>query len=351
MKTKLALFFGGACSEYAISLRSAAAILRALDEEEYEVYKIGIDRGGRWLLTEATPALIEEDRWQGGAYPCLLSPDRALRGIWLFPPGGTVRRILPDLLFPVLHGKSGEDGQIQGLFSLSGIPFVGSGTEASALGMNKALAKLLARECGVAVVPWVTLTGEQLRDVSAAQATAEAKLGYPMFLKPARGGSSIGAACVRQPSAFAAALAQAAAEDDCVLAEAYVPAREIEVAVLETQDALRVSLPGEIRPPRDDFYSYAAKYEQKGATLSTHAALSLPEEKRVRGYAARIFRALGCRGCARVDFFISRATGRLYFNEINTMPGFTAISMFPRLLTEGGSMRTLLQEMIMGAMA
>lgn len=349
MKTKLALFFGGASNEYAISLRSAAAVVRSLDDERYEIFKIGITREGCWLMTEATPDEIEADAWQAGAYPCLLSPDRAMRGLWLFPPGAAIRRVLPDVLFPVMHGKYGEDGKIQGLFALSGIPYVGSDTQASAIGMDKAVTKTLARASGIPVVPWVTLTADLLAHPERAREAAEERLAYPMFLKPARSGSSMGAARVDRRADFAAALRLAAAEDECVLAEAYIPARELEVAVLSTDTGPEISLPGEILPPAGDFYSYEAKYETGEARLTDRAALLPSEEKRIRAYAARIFRALGCRGGARVDFFLSRTTGQLYFNEINTIPGFTAISMFPRLLTKSRTVSELLDEMIKGA--
>lgn len=347
-KTKLALFFGGASDEYAVSLCSAAAILRALDGERYEIYKIGLTRDGRWLLTEASPAAIEADDWQAVALPCLLSPDRGLPGLWVFE-GGAPRRLLPDVLFPVLHGKYGEDGRMQGLFALSGIPYVGADTEASAIGMNKAVAKTLARAAGVPVVPWVTLSGDALYKEEKARALIEGLLAYPVFIKPARSGSSVGASLVREPSALGEALQRAAAVDGRVLAEAFIPARELEVAVLATETGLEVSRPGEILPPEGGFYDYEAKYETGEATLSTRAALPPALEKRVRGYAARIFRLFSCRGGARVDFFLSRETGRLYFNEINTMPGFTAISMFPRLLTGRRTVSELLDLMIAGA--
>jgi D-alanine-D-alanine ligase len=300
-------------------------------------------------MNEASPEAVEADGWQTNAYPCLLSPDRAMRGLWLFRPGEAIRRVLPDVLFPVLHGKYGEDGRIQGLFALSGIPYVGCDTEAGAIAMSKAVTKELARACSIPVVPWVTLRGELLADAVRARTAAEERLAYPMFLKPSRSGSSVGASIVERPGDFADALRAAAAEDDCVLAEAYIPARELEVAVLSTRTGLEVSHPGEILPRRGSFYSFAAKYETDEAGLSDRAALLPAEEKRVRAYAARLFTALGCRGGARVDFFLSRETGRLYLNEINTMPGFTAISMFPRLLTKTRTVSELLDEMIAGA--
>ena len=351
MKTKVALFFGGASNEYEVSLRSAAAVLRAFDEERYEIYKIGLDRDGRWLLTEATPDLIAADAWQGGASPCLLSPDRALRGLWVFRPGEAVRRILPDVLFPLLHGRLGEDGCLQGLFALSGIPYVGCPTEAGALGMDKDACKRLAQSRGIPVVPWVRLSGTLLADPERARAVAEEKLAYPMFLKPARSGSSVGAGRVECPLDFPAALRAAGREDDCVLVEACVPARELEVAVLEKPSGeLEISRVGEVLPPGGRFYSYREKYEADSHTrLSTHAGLLPSEENRLRAYAGELFSLLGCRSCARVDFFLSRETGRVYFNEINTMPGFTEISMYPRLLCKERSMSELLDELMAGA--
>ena len=350
LKTKIALLFGGASNEYAVSLRSAAAVLRAMDEERYDIRRIGIDRQGHWLMTEAGAEEIEADEWQARAYPCLLSPDRALPGIWLFRPGEAVKRILPDLLFPVLHGRYGEDGCIQGLFALSGIPYIGCGTEAGAIGMNKALCKTVARAAGIPVVPWVTLTKKTLENEESARAAIARTLSYPIFIKPCRSGSSVGAARVDNARELGDALRLAAAEDDCVLAEAYIPAREIEVALLATETGLEISCPGEITPPKGDFYSYAAKYHESGATLTVPAALSPWEERQIRRYAAEIFSLLSCRGGARVDFFLTRGTRQLYFNEINTMPGFTAISMFPRLLTRERSMRELLDTMICEAL-
>ena len=347
MRKKVALFFGGASNEYTVSLYSAAAVVRALNKEKYEIYQIGIDRIGRWLFTEATPDCIERDEWQRNACPCLLSPDRGMRGIWLFQPGQTARRILPDVLLPIMHGRWGEDGCIQGLFSLSGIPYVGCTTEASAICMDKDLCKVVARYQGIPVVPWVRLS--RAMSIEEARREAEARLTYPMFLKPCRSGSSVGAARVSCRAEFAAAFDRAGQEDDCVLAEEFLSVRELELALLETPEGLELSTPGEILPPRDGFYSYEAKYGDKGALLCEEAQLSPAEQRRLRDYATRLFYGLGCRGCARADFFMERSTGRLYFNEINTMPGFTAISMFPRLLTKTRSFSDLLDLLIAGA--
>ncbi len=348
-KKKVALFFGGASLEYAVSLRSAAAVLRALDRAAYEVLCVGLTQEGHWLMTEARPEEIEQDVWQAGAFPCLLSPDRGLPGLWYARPGEAVRRVLPDVLLPMLHGAYGEDGCLQGLFALSGIPFVGSGVAASAMGMDKAVAKTIWRAGGLPVVPWVTLPqniGEE-----EARGMILSRLGLPAFLKPACGGSSIGAGCIREIRQLREALAAArAAGAGPILAEAYIPARELEMAVFSDADGTAVaSEVGEILPPEGDFYTYAAKYEGGGATLHDRAALSPAQAAAVRQMAVRAYTLLGCRGGARVDFFLCRRTGRLYLNEINTAPGMTQDSMFPRLLCAGSGLGDLLDRMIAAA--
>ena len=343
MKKKIALFFGGQSKEYDVSLASAAAVLRALDRGRYEPLAIGITRAGHWLLTRATPDEIEADKWQENAHPCFLSPDRGMRGLFLFE-GERARLILPDLLFPLLHGRYGEDGCIQGLFALSGIPFVGCPTLPSAVGMDKHLTKTVAAAAGIPVLPWVTLT--RTEGTAAALARITEALSFPVFIKPSVGGSSIGAGVVTAPPDLPAALTRAWEEDAAALAEPYCPAREIEVAILDGV----ASRPGEITPPKDNFYDYNAKYRGAGATLSIPARLSEETEETVRRYALTLYRALACRGQARVDFFLTEE-GKLYFNEINTLPGFTKDSMFPRLMAEGGDLSSLLTRMLAGAQA
>ena len=348
MKKRLvALFFGGASREYEVSLASAAAILRGLDPARYAVIPIGITRTGRWLFTHATPNEIEADNWQAGALPALLSPDRGNPGLFVFEGAGRPTRILPDLLFPVLHGRYGEDGCMQGLFALSGIPYVGCDVFASAVGMDKATAKTLATATGIPVVPWVFATHGSREKTIIAQ--VERALGYPVFVKPSRSGSSIGAAIARSRQELLDAMRRAAQVDRDILIEAYIPAREIEVAVCTIGGKVEVSRPGEITPPDGGFYDYDTKYRVAGAELSTAARLSAKQERDVRAYARTIYRRLSCRGPARVDFFIPRGGREIYFNEINTLPGFTAISMFPRLMTRERSFPALLDAIIAGA--
>lgn len=346
MKT-IALFFGGRSGEYTVSLSSAAAVLRALDPRKYHPLPIGITREGAWLYTDASPDEIAADAWAARGLPCLLSPSDSHRGIFYQDRNGRLRRRVPDVIFSVLHGGAGEDGRMAGLFSMAGIPFVGAPTEGSALAMNKALAKLLAREAGVPTLPFLTYTGG---DVAALEKDAAA-LGYPLFVKPLHGGSSIGAGIVREPGELCPALARACDGGDGAMIEPYFPAREVELAVLEEGGALRVSAAGEIEVA-DGFYDFAAKYQTSAARLFSRARISRACEERLRRYAAVIFRALGLTSLARVDFFVSRDEREtIYFNEVNALPGFTEISMFPRLLCEGRTLSTLLDTLIDGARA
>ncbi len=338
MKT-IAILFGGRSPEYAVSLQSAAAVLTALDREKYEPVPIGITREGAWLLLRASPDEIAHDAWEAGGLPCQLSHDPTRRGF--FCAGGGF--VLPDLIISMLHGGAGEDGQVQGLLSLSGIPFLGAKTEGAALAMNKVTAKLLAREAGVPTLPHALYTG----DLSRATRDAAA-LGYPVFVKPTHGGSSVGAGIVRSESELAGALLRASEGGDSAIIEPFITARELEVAVLEAGERLVLSPVGEITTA-GGFYDYETKYQNGRATLS-RAELSPLRNTRVRSYAEKVYRALGLRHLARVDFFLSREDGRIYFNEVNTLPGFTAGSMYPLLLSGDGGLPALLDALISTAL-
>lgn len=338
---KIAILFGGRSPEYAVSLASAAAVLAALDPKKYEPIPIGITRAGAWLVApRATPDEIARDAWEQGGLPCQLSHDPTRGGV--FCRGGS--RFLPALILSLLHGGAGEDGRVQGLLSLSGIPFLGTETEGSALSMNKAVAKLLARDAGVPTLPHILYHG----DLARAKAGAAA-LGYPVFVKPTHGGSSLGAGVAQDASALEGALAHATAEGDSALVEPFVRARELEVAILDTGKELLVSEVGEIRTA-SAFYDYETKYESGRATLEI-ARISEIQNTRVRTYAEKVYRALGLRHLARVDFFLSERDGGIYFNEVNTLPGFTAGSMFPFLLAGGGGLSSLLERLIEGALS
>ena len=343
MKKRIALFFGGRSAEYAVSLRSAATVLRALPEKTYEVLPVGITRAGAWRLCHASADEIGADAWQEHSVPCLLSPDRVERGLWVFEAEGP--RLVPlDLLFAVTHGSYGEDGCLQGLFALSGIPQVGCGVCASALGMDKALTKTLCAAHGIPTLPFVLLRPDT--PAAAAIGEAEERLSYPMFVKPTRGGSSVGAAIARDRASLSHAIKEALPHG-AVMIEPYLPARELEVAVTDG----RVGGVGEIELTGAEFYDYETKYEKAGARLLIPAPISPRTERAAREYAERLCRALDCRGGVRVDFFLSRRDGRLFLNEINTLPGFTDISMYPRLAAGDAPLPALLERLIAGAFA
>lgn len=345
---KIALFFGGTSPEHGVSLRSAACVLRHLSRTRYEPICVAIGRDGAWHLTVPDPDRIARGDCFDGAR-VFLSHDPTLPGLFYEAEDGW-RRILPDLLFPVLHGGSGEGGEIQGLFALSGIPFVGCRTEAAAVSLNKALTKTLLRAVGIPMLPFAVLHRSEDGFSDTAIEEAEERIGYPMFIKPLRGGSSVGAGRASGRKELLIRLDEAAAEDGDVIAEPYADVRECEVAVHSENGRIFVSRPGEICIP-GGFYGYAEKYENAGdVTLCEEAELPQKTVILLRAYAMRAFLTLGCRSLARVDFFIKKSDGSILFNEINTLPGFTEISMFPRLAAKDGDISSLLDTLIEGAM-
>ncbi len=333
MKKKIAVLFGGASSEYEVSLSSSYAMLSNIDSEKYELYKIGITKDGKWFLFEGELEAIRSDSWQSESiYPIFFSPDNGT-GLLRAEKNGVFEDIMPDAVFPMLHGKFGEDGQIQGMFSVMGIPVVGCGPASSALCMDKALTKAVIRETGIRQASSVTLRAGD--DRVAFVARAEAALGYPMFVKPACAGSSVGISKARTREELLTALETALHEDTKVLVEEMISGCEIEVAVLEENGKYTVSCPAEIDIGSSDFYDYETKYVSNVSSYYIPARLSEEKQNEVRAYAERIFRALDCRGFSRVDFFCT-PEGEFVFNEINTIPGFTPISMYPKLMIHSG---------------
>jgi D-alanine-D-alanine ligase len=329
-KKRVGILFGGKSVEHEVSLQSARNVYDAVDPAKFDVVLIGIDKAGQWHVCEA--ALL------GAAVSpkAELAPGTAGEALALVP-GETDRalvgtgshRSLPrlDVVFPVLHGTYGEDGTVQGLLKLANVPFVGAGVLGSAVGMDKDVAKRLLHEAGLPVSRSVTLT-----ERTAAQTTFEklaAELGAPFFVKPANSGSSVGVSKVRDAVGWTAARTEALRYDRKLLVEEFIQGREIEVAVLGNDDP-QASVAGEIIP-QHDFYSYKAKYlDENGALLRIPADLPAELAERVRRLAVQTFQVLECAGMARVDFFVS-ADGRITVNEINTIPGFTKISMYPKL--------------------
>ncbi|MDK4711086.1 D-alanine--D-alanine ligase family protein [Rhizobium sp. CNPSo 4039] len=331
-KLRVAVLFGGQSSEHEVSVMSARNVVKAIDGGRYEIVPILIDRGGRWLLVEEKGGALPEPIAYEGRQVCLIPGGKGR----LLALEGTSARELPavDVLFPVLHGLNGEDGSIQGLAQIVGLPLVGCGILGSANAIDKDMAKRLLREAGLPVARSLTLTRGEKPDFDEIAAT----LGSPVFVKPTRQGSSVGVSKAQHAAAFGTALAEAFRHDRKVLVEEFVRAREIEYAVLEQPDGtLFVSVPGEIATSATyELYSYEAKYlDQNGAVVTVPADIPADTADMLKRMAADGFRALGCEGLARVDFFL-RPDGSAVINEINTMPGFTNISMYPKAMGASG---------------
>ena len=349
-RLRLGILFGGRSGEHDVSLRSAASVIQALDPAKYEVVLIGITREGHWRVGAGAQSLLSEARGAlsgRGPDPFQnvlengqeVTPSADPSGAQLVPldVSSLARTPAPklDVIFPVLHGTFGEDGTVQGLLDLAGIPYVGAGVLGSAAGMDKDVMKRLFRDAGLPVVPWqVVLRSEWQQDAAAVRRRIERKLGYPLFIKPANLGSSLGISKVRKTRELAAAMDLAAQYDRKILVEKAVNAREIECSVLGN-DQPEASLPGEVIPV-NDFYDYEAKYLKEGSQLIIPARLSPRKTKQVQELAVRAFRAVDCAGMARVDFLMDRKTGKVFVNELNTIPGFTSISMYPKMWEASG---------------
>ncbi|NPA06194.1 MAG: D-alanine--D-alanine ligase [Chloroflexi bacterium] len=334
MKRRIGVLFGGRSAERDVSLMSARSIMAHLDPERYDVYPIAITPQGAWLFgPDAREALARgtlED-----LTPALIPPDPTKAGLWLWKDHVLEHLTQLDVVFPVLHGPWGEDGTVQGLLELAGIPYVGAGVTASALAMDKGLFKDVMRAHGLPVVPYRVFTRAQWRRSPEAVLDASEALGpYPLFTKPANLGSSIGITKAKHRAQLRAGLDEAARYDRRLLVEVGIPAREIEVSILGNDDP-QASIPGEI-VPADEFYTYQAKYFDDRSQLLIPAPLPPHLAQRARELALAAYQAIDARGMARVDFLLHRETGELYISEINTIPGFTPISMYPKLWEASG---------------
>lgn len=332
-KVRVGVLFGGRSAEHEVSLQSARSIIDAIDREKFDVVPIGISKQGQWFVKDASQLLVNADR--------LVKLNGTVDSVAIVPSAGgsqlvnltsSEKQAAIDVVFPVLHGTYGEDGTIQGLLKLADVPFVGPGVLGSAVGMDKDVAKRLMRDAGIPVARFLVYTRRQQADISWARLSSE--LGTPLFVKPANLGSSVGVSKVRSEAELKDAVAEAFSFDSKILVEEAIDGREIECAVLGNDDPV-ASVPGEV-VPQHDFYSYEAKYiDENGAILLIPANLSVEESDRVRELAIRTFKTLCCEGMARVDFFLDRQ-GKLFVNEINTIPGFTKISMYPKLFEASG---------------
>ena len=329
-KLRVGLLFGGRSVEHEVSLSSATSIFRALDSDKYDVTLIAVDSHGVWRIG-AGPELLPEKAVTGSEVRLPAVPGRNL-----LPESATAEAPHPlDVVFPIIHGRGGEDGQLQGLLELAEIPYVGSGVLSSAIQMDKDVAKRLLAAAGLPVVPDVVLRGADISTGrrAAAQAAIEA-LGLPLFVKPANSGSSVGISKAADLDSLEKAIADAARYDTKIVIEKAVDAREVEVAVLGNLDP-EASVPGEIIPSHE-FYDYESKYLDEGTELQVPARLPEDLAKRIRSMAVEAFQVLEGEGIARVDFFIERGSDALYINELNSLPGFTESSMFPRLWAASG---------------
>ena len=336
-KMSVVVLFGGMSSEHEVSRVSAGTFVDQLDHQRYELLTIGITKEGRWLYTEADSAQMADGSWEElpGNMPCVLSPDRADHGLILFTPAGQVEKVHVDVVIPVLHGLWGEDGTVQGLLELAGIPYVGCGVLASAVCMDKAVANAMFDASGIPHTKWLSATRWEIEsDPDGVCDGVIAKLGWPIFVKPANAGSSVGISKVSSRDELKKAIDLALENDRKVVFEAFVDGQEVECAVIGSDPAVSTR-PGEILAGAE-FYTYDDKY--KNGVSQVVIPAKLPEEKldEVKTYAAMAYTALNCEGLARCDFFVEKNTGRVLINEINTFPGFTAISMYPKLMEHEG---------------
>lgn len=342
-RPRVAVVFGGRSSEHAVSCISAANVLAVIDRDRYDVVPVGIARDGRWVIPAEAPSQLAI---HDGALPevgdgttVVLAADPTRRVLTVTPPGEVPRTLgQVDVVFPLLHGPYGEDGTLQGLLELAGIPYVGSGVFASAAAMDKGHMKALLRAAGLPVGPYVVVSPRRWRADPVGVRVEVARLGYPVFVKPARAGSSVGISKVSTPDGLEEAIEAARAHDPRVVVEAAIAGREVECGVLAGGAAAgpEASVVGElVVTGGHDFYDFEAKYVDGSTELVIPADLPTEVSNQVRAMAVAAFETLSCEGLARVDFFVT-TDGQVLINELNTMPGFTPTSMFPRLWAASG---------------
>lgn len=341
----LMLIFGGQSSEHEVSCVSAATIAKAIDKENYRVYLVGITKEGNWLLADSVEAM-QSGEWRKSGKQAVLSPDATKKEL-LILQGESVERVKIDVAFPVLHGLYGEDGTIQGLFELAKIPYVGCGVLASAVSMDKVYTKIIVDKLGITQAQFVDVRKNQLSDMDQVLDRVEAKLSYPVFVKPSNAGSSCGISKAENREALKNSLLLAVEHDRKILVEETIVGRELECAVLGNQE-IEASGVGEILAAGDAaFYDYDAKYNNAESKTVIEPDLPEGKEEEIRTYAKQIFQAVDGSGLARVDFFMEKGTNRIVFNELNTLPGFTSISMYPMLWkAKGLPIEKLVQRLI-----
>lgn len=336
-KKNICVIFGGVSSEHTVSLVSATTVIGSLNPEKYNIHMIGITLGGEWkYFNDSVDEVVNFDK-NSEKYPkAIISPDRSDHGIIVFG-GDRPETIKIDAAIPALHGKNGEDGTIQGLFELGGIPYVGSGVIGSAVCMDKCVAKILFRAADIPQANWVEVKADSNGNYDSAKLDEiEQKLGYPCFIKPSNAGSSVGISKAANREGLIKGLETAIPHDRKILVEEAINAREVESAVLGNDDPVCAPVLGEILPAAE-FYDYDAKYADENSKLIMPAPLDDEMTAQIREYAVRAYKICECKGLSRVDFFVDRDSNRILLNEINTLPGFTSISMYPKLWDKSGT--------------
>lgn len=334
-KLNICICFGGVSSEHEVSLVSVRTVVESLDKEKYNIYMIGITKDGKWRFFDGAADEISAFDGNADKYKAaIVSPDRNDGGILVFDDNG-VQKIRIDAAIPVLHGKNGEDGTIQGLFELAGIPYVGSGVIGSAICMDKCVAKIMFKEAEIPQAAWVEVRCTKDGFDKTKFDEIETKLGYPCFIKPSNAGSSVGISKAANREELERGLEIAFVHDTKVLVEEAVNAREVESAVMGNDEPICAEVLGEVVPSAE-FYDYDDKYKDGTSTLLMPAPLEKETENKIREYAVRAYKICECRGLSRVDFFVDKNTGEIKLNEINTLPGFTSISMYPKLWQKSG---------------
>lgn len=330
-RVRVAVIFGGMSNEHDISLISAAHVIKNIPTDKFEVICIGITKKGRWLCFPGDVSGLANDAWENhpDCTPCILSPDPIHKGFFKLLSDGTYRNLKVDCIFPVLHGKNGEDGTIQGLFTMSGIPYVGCDLISSADCMDKATTHIILKNAGINQADWYTMNDFELSELDQKADKIVKKLTFPMFVKPSNCGSSIGISKVTTPEDLKNAIKYAFTHDRKVVIESMIHGREVECAVMGNTHAY-TSTVGEIQPV-DGFYDFEGKYQSSDCGLFIPARISDENISRVQAVAAKAYMAMGCKGLSRVDCFLCD-NGEVYVNEINTLPGFTSISMYPKLM-------------------
>lgn len=330
-KIRLGVIFGGASSEHEVSLLSATSVLKNIDMNKFEVHKLVISKDGGWYYYDGEPDGILElgDINSAGLDRAIISPDRKEKGIIRFTENG-IERYPIDVVFPVMHGKNGEDGTIQGLLELADIPYVGSKVIGSAVCMDKCMAKTVFEKAGIPQADWVEMKKGELKVDE-----VEKRLGYPCFVKPANAGSSVGITKAHNRQELIDGINLAFEHDYKLLVEEMMYGTEVESSVLGNLDPVCASVVGEIAPAAE-FYDYDAKYNNAASILTIPADLKEELAQRVRELAVKAYKACECRGLSRVDFFVNKGTGDIRLNEINTLPGFTSISMYAKLWDKSG---------------